>query len=576
MRRVSNVSQGQSQLGPLRPLFNNQRCILWHCLGTDGGRVSELLFDLPALSPSDGGYRVLARKYRPRRFQDVVGQESLVRLLTQALRQNRLPHGFLFSGIRGIGKTTTARLLACALNCSDLGTRPGKEAEPCGCCPSCLAFAQDKHLDIVEMDAASHTGVDDIREILESCRYQPLVGKYKIFLIDEVHMLSKSAFNALLKTLEEPPPHVKFIFATTEVHKIPATVISRCLRFELKRMDPNVLVPYLAKICAQEGFSAEEDALFLLARSGGGSARDSLSLLDQAMIVAQGGGETETPSVLKILDVVSMLGLLDRQALGVLFEAVLKGEVSQALAQADFLATQGADPQSILGELTLFAHQLSCLKVGAKEILKGLTEGEQAFLETWAPQVSLPALGRLWQMLLKGSEELAVALFPQKALEMVLIRLAYVSPLPTPDVLLQEGVSPLSLSSPGQETRDGAPLFPTFESVILAAQKDREALLSAYLQDHVMIHHWAQGHLTLSVTQGAPADLVRRLERFLHQKTGARWQVTVGSGGGSGETVRQQARNAQQKLKDNALLNPVLQEAQSHFPGLILEEIQND
>jgi DNA polymerase-3 subunit gamma/tau len=534
-----------------------------------------------------GAYHVLARKYRPHRFSQVVGQDILVRLITQALKRDRLGHGFLFSGMRGVGKTTTARLLACALNCTNLEKTEG-EIEPCGVCDSCQAFAAEKHIDIIEMDAASHTGVDDIREILEACRYRPVLGKYKVFIIDEVHMLSKSAFNALLKTLEEPPEHVKFIFATTEIQKVLPTVVSRCLRFDLKRLDTSVLVPYLQEICTKENIAADPQALFLLAHAGGGSARDSLSLLDQAILLAS--QYAEEPHLIQAHDVRQMLGLLDRKAFHRLFEAVLKGEAKKSLETAQSLDQEGIDPLRVLEELSSCVHHISSLLVGVTEPLLGMSSEEKNFLEEKAKETSLPLLGRLWQMLLKGREEMERAPFPQRAFEMLLVRLAYVTSLPTPDQLLKGAVLKEQPSSvPPQRFSSSLSLSPTdsslppllgaslnnFQDLIAATISQREGLLQAHLTQDVVLISFQQGRLEISLKPGSPVDFPRRLQAFLRDYTKRPWQViVVPFSEKSGQTLSEQAAEKKRLLEEQIKDHPALDTARSFFPGVVIEEVK--
>lgn len=552
-------------------------------------REQTALFDLPPPATEAGTppYRVLARQYRPKRFAHVVGQKAVVQVLTQALLQERLGHGFLFSGIRGIGKTTTARLLARALNCLALEKTSEGSVEPCGTCASCESFEHEKHLDIIEMDAASHTGVDDIREILEACRYRPVLGRYKIFIIDEVHMLSKSAFNALLKTLEEPPPHVKFIFATTEVRKIPATILSRCLRFDLKRLEPDILIPYLENICTREHIVAEPEALFLIARAGAGSARDSLSLLDQAIVVA---GRTQTSGSaprITSTEVRHMLGLLDPDQINGLFESVLQGSAALSLQHVRALYAQGLEPLMILEELTHLLHQLSCLKVDASDILKEQAAFKQTFLKEWEARVELPLLGRLWQMLLKGADEIRCATFPQITLEMLLIRVAYVTPLPTPDQLLKElkgdaqlppppHVTPLVQQQAKPDSRVVAlPSLSTFQAVVKAVEARREGLLHTHLMQDVVSTTFAEGRITLALREGVPSDLCKRLEQFLKRETGRPWQVlAVNSQASDCQTLAEQKQDKERALHQAAEKHPVIEQARSLFPGVVVEEVR--
>ncbi|HZB92320.1 MAG TPA: DNA polymerase III subunit gamma/tau, partial [Stellaceae bacterium] len=376
-------------------------------------------------------YRVLARKYRPSTFAELIGQEAMVKTLTNAIATRRIAHAFILTGVRGVGKTTTARILARALNCIGPDGKGGPTIEPCGQCEPCRAIAEDRHVDVMEMDAASRTGVDDIRELTDGVRYKPVAARYKIYIIDEVHMLSKNAFNALLKTLEEPPADVIFIFATTEIHKVPITVLSRCQRFSLRRVPAELLAEHYRAIAEKEGVAAEPAAIALIARAADGSVRDGLSLLDQA--IALGGGAVAESAVR------DMLGIADRGLVFDLFETVLKGDAAGALQRMSALYEGGADPLMVLQDLLELAHLITRLKLVpgaaaedpalAGERQRGLVLGER---------LGLPVLARAWQMLLKGIAEVQNAPSPLQAAEMVLVRLAYVADLPAPADLVRE------------------------------------------------------------------------------------------------------------------------------------------
>ncbi|WP_193368853.1 DNA polymerase III subunit gamma/tau [Pelagibius marinus] len=376
-------------------------------------------------------YRVLARKYRPSTFADLVGQEALVRTLTNAIDTGRLAHAFILTGVRGVGKTTTARIIARALNCVGPDGQGGPTPEPCGLCAQCTAIAQDRHVDVIEMDAASRTGVADIRELIEGVRYRPVQARYKIYIIDEVHMLSNSAFNALLKTLEEPPEHVVFIFATTEIRKVPVTVLSRCQRFDLRRLTQEDLQGLFSRIVEKEGVSVEPEALAMIARAADGSARDGLSLLDQA--IALGGGTTVAAE-----QVQGMLGLADRARIFDLFGALVAGKVPESLDILSDLYAAGADPAVVMQDLLELAHFLTRAKLVPQTLeAPGQPETERLRGRELSEKLSLAALARLWQMLLKGLGEVQSAPVPLQAAEMALIRLAYVSDLPTPGELVE-------------------------------------------------------------------------------------------------------------------------------------------
>ncbi len=374
-------------------------------------------------------YLVLARKYRPSTFAELIGQEALVRTLSNAIEGGRIAHAFLLTGVRGVGKTTTARILARALNCGGPDGEGGPTTEPCGACEHCRAIAEDRHVDVIEMDAASRTGVEDIRELIDGVRYRPVSARYKVYIIDEVHMLSKHAFNALLKLLEEPPPHVKFIFATTEVRKLPLTVVSRCQRFDLRRVEAELLVRHLEAILAQEEAQADASALALIARAADGSVRDALSILDQAITHCDGAiGEAQ---------VRDMLGLADRARVFDLFEAVMAGEIESALDEVKRQYDAGVDPLVVLQDMLELTHWLTRVKV-VPEAANAITvpEAERRRGGDLARRLSMPVLARAWQMLLKGLDEARAAPNPLAALDMVLVRLAYVADLPAPAELV--------------------------------------------------------------------------------------------------------------------------------------------
>lgn len=393
---------------------------------------AELGIDAPPSGRDPlSGYRVLARKYRPTTFAELIGQEALVRTLSNALASGRLAHAFMLSGVRGIGKTTTARIIARALNCVGADGAGGPTVVPCGVCPHCLAITADRHMDVIEMDAASRTGVDEIRELLDGTRYRPTSARYKIYIIDEVHMLSRNAFNALLKTLEEPPEHVRFVFATTEIRKVPITVLSRCQRFDLRRIDADVLVAHLAAIAEREQVDASSPALHLIARAADGSVRDALSLFDQA--IAHGQSTVDDDVVRR------MLGLADRSVTFDLLDAVVRGDAAAAL---DLLAAQysaGADPVEILTDMLELTHWLTRIKVVPECVAAaGVSEAERVRGRDMAERLAMGEATRLWQMLLKGLGEIRIAPAPVQAADMVLIRIAYAAGLPTPGEALQQ------------------------------------------------------------------------------------------------------------------------------------------
>lgn len=374
-------------------------------------------------------YTVSARKYRPKTFEGLVGQEAMVKVLTNAINTGRVPHAFILTGIRGVGKTTTARLLARALNCVGSDGKGLPTVNPCGICDSCTAIDKDSHIDVMEMDAASRTGVDDVREVIEAARYKAVSARYKIYIIDEVHMLSKSAFNALLKTLEEPPPHVKFIFATTEIRRVPETILSRCMRFDLKRIENSILIQHFQMVAENEGAKIDNEALGLLARAADGSARDGLSLLDQAITLSAGHVTRET--------IQEMLGLVDQSLTLDLYETLMSGEAAQGIDLFNKMYEQGADPITILQDLLNLTHSLQILKVAPQTHAdNSFSENDKARLFTWSEKLSIPTLTRVWQVLLKGLEEVKIAPSALNGGHMVIVRLSYLSHMPTPNEVI--------------------------------------------------------------------------------------------------------------------------------------------
>jgi len=393
-------------------------------------------FDLgePPAPPKATGYRVLARAYRPQTFAELIGQEAMVRTLANAIRRDRLAHAFLMTGVRGVGKTSTARLIAKAMNCVGPDGQGGPTIDPCGVCEPCRAIAEGRHIDVVEMDAASHTGVDDVREIIEAVRYAAVSARYKIYIIDEVHMLSRNAFNALLKTLEEPPEHVKFLFATTEVNKVPITVLSRCQRFDLRRIPVDMLRQHFAEICAKEGVVAEEDALTLIAVAAEGSARDGLSILDQAIAHGEAGEGGAADGAVRVAteQVRAMLGLSDRGATRRLFGHILDGDAPALLVTLAEQEALGVEPGATVNALLDLIHAVTTAKAGRGANLANLAEAERVAVGGWAEDLSFPVLHRLWQLLLKGHAEVIAAARPQAACEMALLRLVHAATMPDP------------------------------------------------------------------------------------------------------------------------------------------------
>ena len=523
-------------------------------------------------APKDAGaYRVLARKYRPSNFDELIGQEALVRTLTNAFAQNRIAHAFMLTGVRGVGKTTTARIIARALNCIGPDGKGGPTITPCGVCENCIAIAADRHIDVLEMDAASRTGVDDVRELIEGVRYAPGSARYKVYIVDEVHMLSKNAFNALLKTLEEPPPHVKFIFATTEIRKVPITVLSRCQRFDLRRVEAQLLVAHFARIAAAEHVTVEPEALTLIARAAGGSVRDGLSLLDQA--IALGDGAVAATQVR------DMLGLADRTVTLDLYEAAMGGDAAATLAILGRLHAAGADPAQIVEDLLELTHTLTRMRLAPGGGGEGV-ELDAKRMAAIAEKLSMPILTRSWQLLLKGAGEVQIAPNPQAAAEMVLLRLTFAADLPTPGDLVRQlranGASapqaaaappttpsggsgarastptassggaalaraepePMPVTPPSIEAalpvaaQAGAELPPalnSFRDVVQLFRQKREGLLEFHLTASARLVRFEAGIIELNTLPTAPPNLANRVGTLLSSWTGRRWVVGISS-----------------------------------------------
>ncbi len=525
------------------------------------------------------GYRVLARKYRPARFADLIGQDVLVRTLTNAFAANRLAHAWLLTGVRGVGKTTTARIIARALNCVGAdGSSDSPVVEPCGRCAPCVAIAADRYVDVLEMDAASRTGVDDVREIIDGARYSPSGGRFKVYIIDEVHMLSTAAFNALLKTLEEPPAHVKFVFATTEARKIPVTVLSRCQRFDLRRVEAGTLSAHLAAVAEREGAAVEPEALALVARAADGSVRDGLSLLDQAI-----GDAADAPvEAAKVRD---MLGLADRERVFDLLERVLDGGLPRAL---DLLAAQhasGADPAIVLEDMLSLAHWLTRLKLTPDAAADpGLPEAERVRGRTLADKLAIAELTRCWQILLKGLAETRLAPAPLQAAEMVLVRLAHAAALPSPADLVRRlegaGQAPAAAaptSRPAGRTpaaAEPAPASPrTFAEVVALFAEHREALLHNHLGNDAHLVHFEPGRIELRPGAGAPADLAARAARCLERWTGERWVVGLSDRTGA-PTLREQIAARIADDTKAAERDPLIGKILETFPGATISDVR--
>jgi DNA polymerase-3 subunit gamma/tau len=554
-------------------------------------------------NPTDGlmsqdtpqAYRVLARKYRPETFVDLVGQDAMVRTLKNAFEADRIAQAFIMTGIRGTGKTTTARIIAKGINCVGPDGTGGPTTEPCGKCENCVAIMEGRHVDVMEMDAASRTGVGDIREIIDSVHYRAASARYKIYIIDEVHMLSTSAFNALLKTLEEPPAHVKFIFATTEIRKVPVTVLSRCQRFDLRRIEPEDMIAMMRRIAASEGAEITADALALITRAAEGSARDATSLLDQA--ISHGAGETTADQVR------AMLGLADRGRVLDLFDMIMRGDATGALTELSGQYADGADPMAVLRDLAEITHWISVVKItpdaaddptiNPDERVRGLQ---------MAKDLPMRVMTRMWQMLLKSLDEVAAAPNAMMAAEMAIIRLTHVADLPSPEELVrnlqntpvpptpprggqtvqpptadagtQAVATPPSSGNGGSGTVTAiAPQadlalarYPSFDHVVELIRTNRDVKLLVEVETGVQLVSYQPGRIEFVPTDSAPRDLAQRLGARLQLWTGNRWAVTVVNDGGA-ETIAQVRDAAGNALKAQAEAHPLVQAVLAQFPN---------
>jgi DNA polymerase-3 subunit gamma/tau len=531
-------------------------------------------------------YRVLARKYRPTDFTGLIGQEALVRTLSNAFATGRIAHAFMLTGVRGVGKTTTARIIARALNCigpDGKGTQP--TIHPCGVCEPCTSISESRNVDVQEMDAASRTGIDDIREIIEGVRYAPVAARYKVYIIDEVHMLSKQAFNGLLKTLEEPPPHVKFVFATTEIRKVPVTVLSRCQRFDLRRIDSAELAAYLATLAEKENVKIEEGALALIARAAEGSARDSLSLLDQA--IAHGEGEMITAETVR-----AMLGLADRGRVLDIFEKLMGGKIAEALTDLGALYDAGADPLAVMQDLLETVHFLTRVKVAPNAV--GFFDGgssEAKRAADLAAKLSVASLTRAWQILLKGLFEVRDATRPISACEMALIRLSYAAELPPTDKLVKDLLDnppaprgPAAPAGGGGMTRgpvaqgaamrmpqpqaEGAPTtqLRTLEDMVALAAKNNAPMLRVALENYVHLVSLEPGRFEFRPHPRAPRTLAGDLQQKLKDWTGERWSVSVSNQPGQ-PTLAEQKQAAKTARFEAAAQDPMVRAVLDRFPG---------
>jgi DNA polymerase III subunit gamma/tau len=564
----------------------------------------------------NGAYRVLARKYRPSTFEELIGQDAMVRTLSNAIESGRLAQAFMLTGVRGVGKTTTARLVARALNCIGEDGKGTETITPCGVCEQCVAIAQDRHVDVIEMDAASRTGVDDIREVIESVRYRPTSARYKIYIIDEVHMLSKGAFNALLKTLEEPPAHVKFIFATTEIRKVPVTVLSRCQRFDLRRIDQDLLASHFNMVAEKEGAKVDETALAMIARAADGSVRDGLSLLDQA--IAHCHGEVGEEQVR------DMLGLADRGRTFDLFDAIMKGSAADALGVMDTLYAAGADPSVVLQDLLELTHWLTRVKVVPDAAQNAVvSEMERVRGKEMSETLAMSVLARAYQILMKGLGEVRNAPHPQQAAEMVIIRLCYVADMPTPEeaVRMIQNNPPAPSGGPGggvpagggagqMAQAVGAPRMgssgpssaaPTamrvvngglahaqnqpqvqeetkadpqsFQEVVDLTEEMKDIMLKTQLMYNVHLVSFEPGKIEFRPGDHASDKLAGTLKQFLDTHTNRTWGVSIARHASGDITLAQVRDEVEAKRKHEVSQHPLVNEILTTFPGSVIEKV---
>jgi DNA polymerase-3 subunit gamma/tau len=573
------------------------------------------------MNDSATAYRVLARKYRPSTFAELIGQEAMVRTLSNAFATDRIAHAFILTGVRGVGKTTTARILARGLNCIGPDGSGGPTIAPCGVCTNCRQITEDRYSDVVEMDAASRTGVDDIRELTEGLLYRkPDLGRYRIYIIDEVHMLSRNAFNALLKTLEEPPPHAKFVFATTEIQKVPLTVLSRCQRFSLRRVPVELLAEHYRQIAEAEAVEAEPAALALIARAADGSVRDGLSLLDQAIAL--------TNARITERAVRDMLGIADRGRVLDLLESVLRGDAAGALDRMDRLYRDGADPLIVLQDLLDLSHFLTRLKLVPEAGIGDPTaEGDRQLAYPLAEKLTLPVLARMWQMLLKGLDEVQTAPSPIQAAEMVLVRLAYVADLPVPAELVRslaaspvpdsrrlvtEGpaanpasgaeppppaaqpltaVAPTSTAHsslavaprveaeertnpPSTSSIEHDPMPQSFVEVVALFDKRREAVIRSHLREHLHLIAFEPGRIEFRPAEGAPGNLANRISQLLGEWTGRRWLVARSEAASGEPTLREQEERCELDMRNEVERHPLVQAVLETFPGATIAAVR--
>jgi DNA polymerase-3 subunit gamma/tau len=515
----------------------------------------------PAATASAQPYRVLARKYRPQTFAQLIGQEAMVQTLGNAIKRDRLAHAFLMTGVRGVGKTSTARLIAKALNCIGPDGQGGPTIDPCGVCEPCVAIAEGRHMDVIEMDAASNTGVDDVREIIEAVRYAAVSARYKIYIVDEVHMLSRNAFNALLKTLEEPPPHVKFLFATTEADKLPVTVLSRCQRFDLRRIPAPELAQHFAGICAAEGVATESEALAMIAAAAEGSVRDGLSILDQAIAHADLGGDGTVTAA----NVQDMLGLADKSLQRRLYAALLAGEGAELLELVAQQFALGIEPLALLRGAMELTHRIALAQLGQGGA-DAVSAEERAAIEGWAGSLSAGQIHRLWQLLLKGHDEVRIAPDPLAAAQMALLRVMHASDMPDPGSLvkkLEELAARGPALAPGDAPSKPAPsgeASPPWEALVNMVDRAGHLQVSQIMRDWIRVVALGGDELRYSLVPGYPGDPSAQLRDALFKTTGRRWsaELTTQEGAPSLREIAEEARAAQEAaLRQDPLVEAV-------------------
>ena len=586
----------------------------------DQESLDQAGFDLgpsPVAEPATGAYRVLARKYRPSTFEDLIGQEAMVRTLRNAFTLDRIHQAYLLTGVRGVGKTTTARILARAFNYQTEASgqhaavnRPSVDMPVLGL--HCGSIIESRHIDVIEMDAASNTGIDDVREIIESARYKPVLARYKVFIIDEVHMLSKAAFNGLLKTLEEPPEHVKFVFATTEIDKVPVTVRSRCQRFDLRRIESGAMVTHLSSICGRENVAISAPALSLIARAAEGSVRDALSLLDQAIAHGSSSADGEISE-----DCVrDMLGVADRARVIDLFEAVMKGDMPGALGLLKDQYDQGADPNLLLIDVASFVHFVTLLKLSPDmSIDKAITEEELRRGKTFAASLSMQTLTRAWQIITKGLPEIRESPRPLAAADMVLIRIAFAADLPSPEDALrrlanqpgggdsaparapsggggssalarapqftQSQTAPAQSHAPqaavrAQTVPSAAPRvqLARFEDLVALSQVNRDIQLRMALERDMRLVRFEQGSIEFSLVPGASPQIAAHLMRRLQEWTGERWMVAISTAEGA-PTINERQQTRQRERAVGVRADPLVQSVLERFPGAEIVSVRS-